>query len=159
MTLTEDVEEFMTTLEGDVVFDTDTLSTGTHTIEVFAVTGDPRILDYDADGDFDCADVRQYEDDATGVTAIEPFDFNGDGISDSDDVEIYEQILSLGFGEGTQCPVFGDINEDGCVDTADLGILTSSFGTCPGCPADLNDDGVVDTADLGLLLGAFGDGC
>ena len=26
----------------------------------------------------------------------------------------------------------------------------------PECPADLNDDGVVDTADMGILLGSFG---
>ncbi|MCB9838406.1 MAG: hypothetical protein H6813_03625 [Phycisphaeraceae bacterium] len=32
--------------------------------------------------------------------------------------------------------------------------------TLPGpCPADLNGDGVVDTADLGILLGEFGTMC
>jgi hypothetical protein len=55
-----------------------------------------------------------------------------------------------------------DINRDGKVDTADLGMLVGQFGAqCP-CTADLNGDGVVDTADLGILIGAFGqfcDGC
>ncbi|MCB9847651.1 MAG: Ig-like domain-containing protein [Phycisphaeraceae bacterium] len=48
-----------------------------------------------------------------------------------------------------------DLNGDGVVDTADLGILLSVFGT-NDAGSDLNGDGVVDTADLGLLLAAFG---
>jgi hypothetical protein len=49
----------------------------------------------------------------------------------------------------------GDLNGDGVVDTADLGILLAAFGS--GDPdADLNNDGIVDTADLGILLGVFG---
>jgi len=49
----------------------------------------------------------------------------------------------------------GDLNGDGVVDTADLGILIAMFGAAGGV-ADLNDDGVVDTADLGILIGNFG---
>jgi hypothetical protein len=56
-------------------------------------------------------------------------------------------------------PVVGcvaDLNGDGIVDTADLGILLGNFaGVGVG---DLNGDTVVDTADLGILLGVFG-GC
>jgi aminopeptidase N len=48
-----------------------------------------------------------------------------------------------------------DINGDGAVDTADLGILISAFGSSDPS-ADLNGDGVVDTADLGILIAAFG---
>jgi len=48
-----------------------------------------------------------------------------------------------------------DINGDGIVDTADLGILLGAFGTNDPAP-DLNGDGVVDTADLGELISAFG---
>jgi len=69
------------------------------------------------------------------------------------------------FGEGfaarldmtveTLDPIVGDINRDGTVDTADLGLLIGAFGT-PGDDADLNADGIVDTADLGLLIGNFG---
>ena len=52
-------------------------------------------------------------------------------------------------------PIIGDVNLDGVVDTADLGLLLGAFGS--GHPAaDLNADGIVDTADLGLLLGNFG---
>lgn len=48
-----------------------------------------------------------------------------------------------------------DINQDGAVDTADLGLLITAFGSGPG-DADLNNDGAVDTADLGLLVSGFG---
>ena len=57
----------------------------------------------------------------------------------------------------TQCALglTADINGDGVVDTADLGILLGLFGTSDP-QADLNGDGAVDTADLGILLSAFG---
>jgi hypothetical protein len=48
----------------------------------------------------------------------------------------------------------GDVNGDGRVDGADLGILLGAWGT-GGTAADLNHDGAVDGADLGLLLGAW----
>ena len=46
----------------------------------------------------------------------------------------------------------GDLNGDGIVDGADMGLLLSAWGTCGGCSADLNGDGIVDGADMGLLL-------
>ena len=51
-----------------------------------------------------------------------------------------------------------DLNGDGVVDGADLGLLLGMWGGCGSafCPADLNGDGVVDGADLGVLLGAWG---
>jgi hypothetical protein len=55
------------------------------------------------------------------------------------------------------CPA--DLNGDGAVDTADLGLLISSFGVTGPSPADINGDGVVDTADLGVFVQAFGDTC
>ncbi len=51
-------------------------------------------------------------------------------------------------------PVFGDLNGDGVVDGADLGIMLGGWGA-PGV-SDLNGDGITDGADLGLLLGAWG---
>ena len=47
-----------------------------------------------------------------------------------------------------------DLNGDGVVDGADLGLLLGAWGGSG--PADLNGDGVVDGADLGLLLGVWG---
>jgi len=53
-----------------------------------------------------------------------------------------------------------DLNLDGVVDGADLGILLSHWGTVDGAvgwsaAADLNSDGVVDGADLGILLSSW----
>ena len=54
--------------------------------------------------------------------------------------------------EASTC--FGDINDDGNVDGADLGLLLGDWGD--GQIGDLNEDGTTDGADLGLLLGAWG---
>lgn len=48
-------------------------------------------------------------------------------------------------------PIVGDLNADGSVDGADLGLLLGQWDG-PGS-GDLNGSGVVDGADLGLLLG------
>jgi hypothetical protein len=48
-----------------------------------------------------------------------------------------------------------DLNDDGEVNGADLGILLLAWGQCregPSCAADLTGDGAVDGADLGELL-------
>jgi hypothetical protein len=49
----------------------------------------------------------------------------------------------------------GDLNGDGFVDSADLGILLTAWGT-NNAAADINDDGIVDSADLGQLLSNWG---
>lgn len=57
-----------------------------------------------------------------------------------------------------QGSIFGDLNGDGVVDGADLGILLGSWGACvecAGCIADLDGNCEVDGADLGLILGAW----
>jgi hypothetical protein len=51
------------------------------------------------------------------------------------------------------CP--GDINADGAVDGADLGLLLGAWGTGAGL-ADFDGNGVVDGADLGVLLSRWG---
>lgn len=58
---------------------------------------------------------------------------------------------------GPSC--FGDINNDGVIDTADLGILITDFGSHGELLSDLNGDLSVDTADLGILIGLFGTPC
>jgi hypothetical protein len=60
-------------------------------------------------------------------------------------------FFNIGFFGGVKS---ADLNGDGSVDTADLGILLSAFGT-GNAEADLNGDGVVDTADLGVLIQVF----
>jgi len=54
----------------------------------------------------------------------------------------------------------GDLNGDGCVDQADLGILLADWGCTSGdCPGDCDLDGDTDQADLGILLAQWGQGC
>jgi hypothetical protein len=48
-----------------------------------------------------------------------------------------------------------DLDADGKVDGADMGILFGSWGQGRSL-ADINRDGTVDSSDLGLMLGAFG---
>ena len=70
----------------------------------------------------------------------------------------------LGFGaciedicKGCVTTNLADLNFDGSVDGADLGLMLSAWGVCSSgnCVADLNGDGMVNGADLGLLLIAF----
>lgn len=50
-----------------------------------------------------------------------------------------------------------DLDGDGVVDGADLGMLLGAWGVARiGEPADLDGGGTVDGADLGILLGAWG---
>ncbi len=49
--------------------------------------------------------------------------------------------------------IFGDLNGDGVVNGADLGILLSNWGG--GGVGDLNGDGIVTGADLGILLSSW----
>jgi agmatine deiminase len=53
------------------------------------------------------------------------------------------------------CPA--DLNGDGQIDLADLGILLASYGVDDG--GDINGDGTTDLADLGALLAEYGQAC
>lgn len=58
------------------------------------------------------------------------------------------------------CP--GDLDVDGDVDQADLGILLADFGCLAapgGCPGDVDLDGDTAQSDLGVLLATFGATC
>lgn len=56
-----------------------------------------------------------------------------------------EQVIAPG--------IPGDLNGDGCVDSADVGVLLGHWGTPQ---SDLNGDGTTDAADFGMLLGNWG---
>lgn len=91
--------------------------------------------------------------DATGWS----FGFAGRNGGIDQDVLIGDLSISM----VVECPPDGnpaDLNDDGIVDGADLGLLLGGWGLCPGdpCLGDLNLDGIVDGADLGLMLGQFG---
>ncbi|MHC4246980.1 MAG: dockerin type I domain-containing protein, partial [Planctomycetota bacterium] len=67
---------------------------------------------------------------------------------------IYGQNLRVD-GELGDAALVGDLNGDGVVNAADLGLLIVAWGPCGKgvpCPADLNEDGIVDAADLGFLF-------
>ncbi|MFO0963280.1 MAG: matrixin family metalloprotease [Phycisphaerales bacterium] len=68
----------------------------------------------------------------------------------TDNIQLYTLTATITPGR------LGDLNGDGVVDGADLGVLLASWGNNPGSPADLNGDGVVDGADLGVLLANWG---
>jgi hypothetical protein len=104
-------------------------------------------LDYCADG-------------VMSRTVAEDIDGDGDddiaGLYETDD-SVFTGVLFLGL-QRPDC--IGDLDDDGVVDLADLGILLASFGLEPDDPwydprADVDGDGDVDLSDLGALLAAY----
>jgi probable HAF family extracellular repeat protein len=102
-------------------------------------------------------------------TLHEIFDFAGAGFSavTPRDINDVGQILVGGFDNNatewrtvllTPVGIPGDLNGDGRVDLADLGILLADFGCMPPaqCVGDIDRDGDTDLADLGILLANFG---
>lgn len=83
-------------------------------------------------------------------------DCNNDGVSDLEEILLGAKD-SDGDGVPDSCgaPCPGDVDGNGAVDGADLGLLAGAWGT-NNSDADLNSDGVVDGADLGILLGSWG---
>jgi hypothetical protein len=68
-----------------------------------------------------------------------------------------EQLLTfLGdhVNQPSKPPLVGDLDDDGDVDGADLGLLLAGWGS-DNPLTDLNDDGTTDGADLGLLLSSW----
>ncbi|MCB9839071.1 MAG: hypothetical protein H6813_07005 [Phycisphaeraceae bacterium] len=92
-----------------------------------------------------------WQDAAIGITSI-TVTSTGTGFSGLSSID----NVMFGVVVVPSCP--GDLNNDGVIDTADLGILLGDFGTTSAL-SDLNNDGVVDTADLGILLGVFSTPC
>ena len=56
------------------------------------------------------------------------------------------------------CPC--DVNRDGVVDPADVGLVKAAYGQDPNSPLysrmDVNNDGVINPADVGLVKAAYG---
>lgn len=117
------------------------------------------LVAYDIDGAVVDSDVKaehsglaatgtQYSVSGPGIVSVV---FQGAGTQAISNIEFAEPAPPC----GVSCP--GDLNGDGTVDGADLGLLLAAWGTTGGCPsADLNEDGTVDGADLGLQLAAWG---
>jgi hypothetical protein len=67
--------------------------------------------------------------------------------------QIYKIIPASGDGPCAPPATPGDLNNDGAVNGADLGLLLNGWGACgTPCPGDLNADGQINGADLGTLL-------
>ena len=63
--------------------------------------------------------------------------------------------LTLSISSAQCC--LADLNDDGVVQGADLGLMLAAWGPVPaGVAADLNRDGAVDGNDLGLMLAGWG---
>ncbi|MCH2161671.1 MAG: right-handed parallel beta-helix repeat-containing protein [Phycisphaerales bacterium] len=80
-----------------------------------------------------------------------------DGVTDLDgNLRVVGGGIDMGCyedqGPKPDCPA--DLNGDGVVNAADLGMLLAEWGGDGS--ADLNDDGIINAADLGLLLSAWG---
>jgi len=52
----------------------------------------------------------------------------------------------------------GDLDQNGCVDTSDLSLMTASFGTA-AVTVDITGDGTVDARDLAILAGNLDTTC
>jgi len=75
-------------------------------------------------------------------------DFNHDGIPDTCQCGTIPSLPAC-------CP--GDLDRNGDVSGADIGLLLSNWGPCGNaCLYDLNNDGKVNGGDLGLLLSGWG---
>jgi hypothetical protein len=90
-------------------------------------------------------------------------DSDGDGVPDYLDncvaVPNPDQLDSDGDGYGNACDA--DLNNDGIVNSLDLGLFKKAFGTADADPdlkaaADFNGDGRVNSLDLGLFKKMFG---
>jgi hypothetical protein len=139
------------------VYDVD--CTGLVQISTCGADFDTRISIYDAAGGCPSSGDTAYacNDDSCGtgslinVPAFESQSFlirvgSSDGSTGSADLV----IVCTPFGD--PCPE--DLNGDGIINGADLGLLLGAWGTNGG---DINGDGLTNGADLGLMLGAWGD--
>ncbi len=81
---------------------------------------------------------------------------NDDGVGTDpsfavDDIEIW--------GMGSEEACFGDFNDDGFVNTADLLALLGEFSCLVECDTDLNGDGIVNSDDMLAFLAVYGTTC
>jgi hypothetical protein len=87
------------------------------------------------------------------------YDLDGDGDCDQDDlVFLVETLVEWDNGVASGVGTFlGDSNLDGEVNGTDLSIMSAGFGSAPGfAGGDANGDGLVDGTDLSILSSTFG---
>ncbi|MFO0875231.1 MAG: FG-GAP-like repeat-containing protein [Phycisphaerales bacterium] len=112
------------------------------------------MMDFDGNSVVDLADANAF----TGVYSGPIEDCDHDGVVDLIEILIDASLDADGDGRLDHCggPV-GDLDGNGTVDGADLGIMLGNWGVTSGGAGagDLDGNGVVDGADLGILLGAW----
>ncbi len=114
-----------------------------------------RFADANLDGVVDSLDLTRWVINSfhTG-TGWASGDFNGDGVTDVSDYNIWNNHRDDGFGGGDVLPAnSGDVNADGNVDALDIDAVHSAIraqSTEPGF--DLNGDGNVSKADSEMLV-------
>ncbi len=68
---------------------------------------------------------------------------------------VWGQIVPVPDDQYTDlCP--GDFNDDGVVNSDDLGAVLGAYGVCRGCDEDLNRDGYVDESDVKIVAMFWG---
>jgi len=70
-----------------------------------------------------------------------------------DEVQLYRLTISTSGGGSPANP--GDLTGDGCVSSADLGVLLSAWGSTTAPNVDVDNDGVVGSGDLGIILSGW----
>lgn len=107
-------------------------------------------IDRDEDGVFDA------DDNCPATPNPTQLDSDGDGVGDACDNCILaanaNQRDTNGDGYGNMCDA--DLNNDGSVNTLDLGLFKQRF-TTTDADADFNGDGIVNILDLGLFKQMF----
>ena len=108
------------------------------------------MMDFDGDSDVDEVDASEFAVRLFG----EPLDCDGDGLLDLAEILDEPALDADGDAQLDDCGGdAADLNGDGQVTGADLGLLLANWGQ-PGV-GDLDGSGVVDGADLGILLAAW----
>ena len=109
------------------------------------VQGWLRVLRFDSEGK--PVEVKMFDQTAGQIVNIANDPDTGDLIA------IRWSSVPIRYSSDTPpCPA--DLNQDGVVSGADIGLLLSAWSTSGS--GDLNDDSVVNGADLGLLLSSWG---
>lgn len=84
-------------------------------------------------------------------------DCNENGTPDACDIYSGTSQDADSTGIPDECECVGDVNLDGRVNVDDIVDVILAWGDDGSSPADLNDDGIVNAADLGIVIGGYGE--
>jgi predicted outer membrane repeat protein len=110
-------------------------------------------VDFNDDGQLDCADVDALVDAIVKANNPPAFDFTGDDIVNQGDLDVWLSLAGLENLPSHVAHVPGDVNLDGMVDAIDLNLVGLNWlqDVTGWCSGDLTSDGVVDARDLNKL--------